>query len=170
MDALLLCQAPAFVGSVNHKRWIEVEARFCVRLPCLLGDFFVFVSQNVLSFKCGSSDDDPCVLVADVGMVLYFSRNNQPGGKPRPTAVHTSTTVLLQCAYRIHLLFIVSCSVLGMSSVAWQHASYVLAWLTRAAVVSPWSLSALERNKTGEQKEADRRRKGNLPVLADAVR
>lgn len=30
--------------------------------------------------------------------------------------------------------------------------------------------SALKRNKTGEEKEADRRRKGNLPALADAVR
>ncbi|CAN0269995.1 unnamed protein product, partial [Ascophyllum nodosum] len=31
-------------------------------------------------------------------------------------------------------------------------------------------LSALERNKTEEEKENDRRRRGNLPALADAVR
>ncbi|CAM9406644.1 unnamed protein product [Ectocarpus fasciculatus] len=32
------------------------------------------------------------------------------------------------------------------------------------------ALSAKERNKTAEEKEADRRRKGNLPAMADAVR
>ncbi|CBN79788.1 conserved unknown protein [Ectocarpus siliculosus] len=32
------------------------------------------------------------------------------------------------------------------------------------------ALSAKERNKTEEEKEADRRRKGNLPAMADAVR